>query len=169
MKTFAFYFIAPLLIVGFVAGALSQTPASPLPAIVPPPGNIQLLDGYIHEKRRGIDTDVGVIKRAGGLEIRYDIGPLAGNAAGTYAAAYKDKVLWYKGQIVNGDELWILALKDGFIMATFVKSDTNFSATAKTPEDVAEFLLTVMTFVPDREYIKKWEERKKLIRKASND
>ena len=169
MKPIAYYSIVPLLLLGLVVSALSQKPASPIPASVPPPGNIQLLPGYIHEKRKGIDTDVGVIKKPGGLEIRYDIGFLAGNLIGIYSKKDEESILWYKGQYVGGDELWTVALRDGTIRATFLKSDANFFSVAKTSEEVAEFYLMIMTFVPDREYIKKWEERKKLIRKASNE
>ncbi len=170
MRSNLFFFVfVQFLGIMLVSEMISQTRCTQSSTPVPLPGNIKLLDSYVHEKRKGIDTDVGSITKNGGLEIRYDIGPLAGNATGLYAMVNKDKLLWYKGQYFNGDELWTAAFKDGFIMATFVKSDANFFATTKTSEDIVEFFLTIMTYVPDKDYTKKWEERKKLVRKPSNN
>lgn len=129
-----------------VSFCFSQTKTPIEKPSTPPPGNIQLLYEYTHETRQGIDTQVGEIRKKDGLVIRYDIGKLAGNLTRANIGPYKEKRVWYKRQNINDDELWIAYFNDGKITATFIKASANFYAETKSQEDVADFLLTIMTY-----------------------
>lgn len=110
----------------------------------PPPGNIKLLPGYVHKAARGIDTAVGSIAKPGGMDIFYDIGTMAGNVTGG-ALQKKESIVWVKEFEVYERRIVIVYLKDGGIYAN-IGSLANFSATAKTDEDVVDFLLMIMTY-----------------------
>jgi hypothetical protein len=125
----------------------TKTLVLPKPTPEPPPGNIKLLEGYTHIKKRGIDTSVGEISKSGGLTIRYDIGTLAGRAAGYNCG--EGQCLWYKKQIINGRDVWIGLTKKGLIVATFPEIYVNFFAQTKSPEDIADFLLMILTYGKD--------------------
>jgi hypothetical protein len=112
------------------------------------PGGIQLLEGYRHTKLRGIDTSVGTISKPGGLTIDYDIGVLAGKE-GLQCFA-KDWCLWFKRQITNGAEVWIGVTKTQDIIATFPTDYANFYAHIKSPEDIADFLIMILTYKATR-------------------
>lgn len=105
---------------------------------------------------------VGTIRKENGLEIRYDVGPLAGNGAAGLSS--NKEVAWYKVQFVRDDELWVTSLKNGYIVATFVKSDANFIAKPKTQEELSDFFLMLMSFKPDPEYILKHSRDKRLAK-----
>ena len=110
----------------------------------PPPGNIELFDGYTHIRRQGIDSSVGEISKPNGITIRYDIGRMAGLFAGRCMAT--NECLWYKGQKINGREVWLSLTKDGRIYATFPKEYANFWADTKSQEDIADFLIMILTY-----------------------
>lgn len=148
--------VACLLAV-FILPAMSQTntlilpkptpEASPTP--VPPPGDIALLDGYVHIKKRGIDTSVGEIKGSSGLVIQYDNGGLAGNVAWrmhTDLPRRNIRVLWYKEQKVNGLSLYLIRGEDKSIYATFPETCSNFYAFNVSEESLVDFLLMMMTY-----------------------
>lgn len=134
----------------FVSCSFAQTKTLVLPrptptATVPAPGNIKLIPGYIHTRMQGIDTAVGKISKENGINISYDIGRLAGNyAMGAYSRD-KQNVLWFKVQEVNGQKVMITYLKDGSIYATF-NDFANFISGAKTNEELADFLIMIMTY-----------------------
>lgn len=116
----------------------------------PPPGNMSLLPGYEHYKRRGIDSSVGEIVKKDGMEIWYDIGHMAGQVLKqTYDK--KTSQPYFKEVQVNGDTFLLTWKENGEITATFVKGYANFFASAKTPEDFADFLLMVMTYGSGRQ------------------
>lgn len=125
----------------------TKTSVIPKPTPEPPPGNIKLLENYTHIKKRGIDTSVGEISKPNGLTIRYDNGFLAGRAAGYYCG--NGQCNWYKNQKINGKDVWIGLTKEGMIIATFPEDNANFFAQTKSPEDVADFLLMVLTYGND--------------------
>lgn len=143
MNKTLFLFVMFVLSVSF---CFSQTKTPTEKPSTPPPGNIQLLFEYTHETRQGIDTQVGEIRKKDGLVIRYDIGKLAGNLTRANVGTYKEKRVWYKRQTINDDELWIAYFSDGKITATFIKASANFYAETKSQEDVADFLLIIMTY-----------------------
>jgi hypothetical protein len=145
--------------------------ASPTPVTIRPPGNVQLLDGYVYERRRGIDSHVGSMVRHDGFQIKHDIGRMAANYADQYFPEYferlrkqthlnsdaieteikirRDKVEWRQRQKVNGDDVMVVLLKDSTLIASFVNSYANFIAKADTSDKIAEFFLIVLTYQPD--------------------
>jgi hypothetical protein len=110
----------------------------------PPPGNIRLLPGYVHRAERGIDTAVGKIAKPGGMEIQYDIGTMAGNVAAG-AMQRNESLAWVKELEVDDRKIVVVYLKEGYLYAN-VGRIANFIATAKTNEDVADFLIMIMTY-----------------------
>ena len=148
------------------AQTISRTPIQ-----APPPGNIQLLPGFVHQRRQGIDSRVGVIYKEGGLSIGYDIGRMAGVYASQYFPEHfeqirkqtnlnpeaiereiqflQDKVEWRQRQKVGRDELLVVFLKDSTLIASFVNSTANFTAKARSGNEIADFLLTVLTYQPN--------------------
>ena len=151
------------------AFASAQTPSNET-VQTPPPGNIELLTGYVHEPRRGKDSRVGVIYKKDGLAIGYDIGRMAAVYADQYFPEYfeklrkqthrnpdsieweikslQDKVKWRQRQNVNGDEVLIVLLKDSTLIASFVNSKANFQAKIDSDDKIADFLLMVLTYQP---------------------
>jgi hypothetical protein len=98
--------------------------------------------------------EYGEISKPNGMVIRYDIGRMAGLFAGRCGTLYECQ--WYKGQKINGREVWLSLTKDGRIFATFPKEYANFFAQTKSSEDIADFLTIVLTYkikepnVPDK-------------------
>lgn len=119
-------------------------PESTSPTSEPPPGDIELLYGYSHIRHRSIDSRGGEITKSGGMTINYDIGIMAGLFAGRCAP--RNECQWYKGQKINGREVWLSLTKDGRIFATFPKEYANFYAQTNSPEDIADFLMMVLTY-----------------------
>lgn len=123
-------------------------PSKPtVPVSGPPPGDIRLLDGYRHIRKKGIDSRVGEISAPSGLTIRYDIGRMAG-AYAPRVCAEATACLWYKKQNNNGNEVVVGLTREGKIYATFPNDYANFYADTKSSEDVADFLLMVLTYTP---------------------
>ncbi len=116
--------------------------------IDPPPGSINLVDGYIHTKKQGIDTAVGEISKSNHLKINYDIGFLASNYASRIYNDLGENVAWYKLQKVNDMTLYLIRGKDGTIVATFPETCANFYAKTTSDEEVADFILMIMTYKP---------------------
>jgi hypothetical protein len=134
------------LAVTLTASAQStKTLTSPKP--IPTPGGIRLLDGYTHTRLQGIDTGVGKISKPGGMTIEYDNGVLAG----LYARQCWSKTacLWFKRQMIGGREVWLGLTKEGQIIATFPKEYANFFAQTKSSEDIADFLIMILTYRAD--------------------
>ena len=116
----------------------------------PPPGGIRLLEGYVHETLQGKDTRVGRISKKGGITINYDIGKLAGN----YAVSRSKRAQWFREQRVATQLVQIAFSKEGTVYITFPQAAANFYASVKTPSEMADALLMVLTF-PDKKQTKK--------------
>lgn len=114
--------------------------------VSPPPGNIKLLPDYSHRSGCGIDTRVGSIKRADGMEIRYDIDALAGNFASRYANTSSAE--WTKTEFIGDHSVLIVLTKEKQIVATFGKARANFSARVSSQADIDDFLQMVLTYTP---------------------
>jgi hypothetical protein len=129
-----------------VSSSFAQTKLKILPkSMPPPPGNIKLLPGYVHKPERGIDSAVGKISKENGLVIFYDIGRMAGNYT-LAALEKKESIAWSKTQKVNNREMSIVYLKDGSIYANFSETSANFMSAVKTNEELADFLVMIMTY-----------------------
>lgn len=143
-------FLLPLVVLVLTLPALAQSgPTLTLPKPTPtpsdpPPGGIQLLDGYTHTKLQGIDTAVGRISKPGGMTISYDNGDMAGLFARKCLA--KDACRWFKRQVVGGREVWLGLTHNWQIIATFPKEYANFYAETKSPDDIADFLIMILTY-----------------------
>jgi hypothetical protein len=134
-----------LLFCVFILSASAQGKrARSLPKLSPPPGGIKLLDGYVHIQERGIDTWVGRIKKEGGLDILYDIGRLAGEYVNH--CVRDNTCVWYKEQQLKGGLVKIALTKDERLIATFPKTTANFIAEVKSQEDIADFLIMILTY-----------------------
>ena len=129
-----------------VSAQTTKTLILPRPTPVPPPGNIELIENYTHTKRRGIDAAVGEISKPDGMTISYLIGSNAELAASRACGQKNSECLWYKRQIINGREVWLGLTKEGQIIATFPENRANFYADTKTPEEIADFLIMVLTY-----------------------
>ncbi len=110
----------------------------------PPPGNIRLLEGYTHTPRLGIDSTIGDISKNGGLLIHYDIGELSGFY--TDYCSIQNACQWTKKQSINGREVRIALTAQNRLIATFPQDYANFYADTSSPEDVADFLLMILTY-----------------------
>lgn len=112
----------------------------------PAPGNIKLLPGYEHVPGCGIDTTVGDIKKVDGIEIRYDIGRMAGKYAMRYANSYSAE--WTRTEQVGDDSVLIVLTKEKRIIATFEKAVANFTAYVASKADIDDFLKMILTYKP---------------------
>lgn len=130
--------------------SLSQTKTLvlPKPTPSPPPGNIQLVENYVHEPRQGIDAAVGSFKRSDGFVIDYLIGSNVENTAYHRLQLDKNNVLWFKQQWIKNDVVDLVLFTDGELRASFIKSKANFIAKTKNNGDIADFLLMIMTYTP---------------------
>lgn len=145
---------ANLFLIAFAVAGISQTEMPVIPTVtptsvnnfVPPPGDMQLLPGYVHVRKRGIDTSVGDISKPSGLTIRYDNGFLASNQAWMHFRFLGEKFDWYKEQKVNGLTLYLTRGKDGSIVATFPETCANFRAEGVNEEALTDFLLMIVTY-----------------------
>jgi len=120
-------------------------------------GGIQLLPGYKHEKLQGIDSVVGRIVNPKGLTIHYDIGGIPKGAI-RFGGSFIDRPVktppaqlrWFKQQMVQGEPVHIAYLKNDTLLVSFPKSlpgkGINFSAKVKTPDEMADVLLMLLTF-----------------------
>jgi hypothetical protein len=111
-----------------------------------PPGRIKLLPGYQHKRLQGIDTRVGRIWKDGGLDIKYDIGFLAGD----YADPKNMKeYTWFKQQSIGGHLVHCALDKSNTLVVSFPDSSANFMAAVKSQGDVADMLLMILTYQPE--------------------
>lgn len=110
------------------------------------PGLIKLLLGYRHERLQGIDSLVGKIWKDRGVDIRYDIGELAGNYAECKSCEWTKGEVWRKKQIVNGQQVILVFTSSKRFLVVFPQSKANFYATISKEEDMADMLLMLLTF-----------------------
>lgn len=144
------------------------TPASPSSSV---PGNIKLLEGYVYERRRGIDSNVGALVRSDKFTIGHDIGKMAANYAFQYfpenverlrrqshlnsdaiereVLYLQNKIEWRQRQKVNGHDVMVVLLKDSTLIAAFTDFSANFISKVDSNDKIADFFLTVLTYQPD--------------------
>jgi len=89
------------------------------------------------------------------MEIRYDIGKMAGNFAIRYSNSNivewtKNIVEWTKTEQVGDDSVLIVLTKQKYIVATFEKAVANFMATPASQADIDDFLKMVLTYNPPK-------------------
>jgi hypothetical protein len=107
-----------------------------------PPGSMRLLEGYQHERLRGMDTTVGRIWKPGGPEVHYDIGQLAGNHA-----RQTDMRRWSKRQSIGGRSFTLTMQTDDTLILTFDQGTANFFVRGiRGDEEFAEILLMLLSY-----------------------
>lgn len=111
------------------------------------PGSMKLPPGSTAKNLQGKDSLVGAVSRDNGLTIHYDIGALAGN----YTKGLKDDDLaWRKEQTAGGRPVQTALTKDRTLYVTFPDDNANFYGKVSTDEELADFLLMTLTYVPQK-------------------
>ncbi|HKR02687.1 MAG TPA: hypothetical protein VJT09_18555 [Pyrinomonadaceae bacterium] len=141
----------------------SQTPASDRY------GDIKLLDGYKIRKGWAVDAAAWTIFKENGLNIEFE----AGMNEGFWAdPKEKDKYAWYREQTVNGRKVMLALIKPGLktvwepdnprspemgniLLVTFplgrqADNTANFQAEILNDGELADALLMILTFNPDK-------------------
>ena len=119
-----------------------------------PPGKMALLPGYKHEPLRGIDSIVGKISKPKGLVIQYEIGRvvkagqprLGGDFTDQAKAIAEAERQWYKEQTLGGQTIHLTLTKKDGLLVSYPDSGINFYVTVKTPEEVTEALLMILSY-----------------------
>jgi hypothetical protein len=112
----------------------------------PPPGSIELLPGFHHHLKQGIDSATGTIGRKGGLQIEYDIGEQAGDYTQCAWCGWTKGEVWRKKQVISGQEVICVFTNHRRLVVSFPEVHANFYATIRTNAELAEMLLMVFTF-----------------------
>jgi hypothetical protein len=115
-----------------------------------PPGGIQLVTGYKHERLSSVDTYMGRIWRDDGPELIYEIGMLSMNEIRHYRKANAQS--WFR-TVGDGTNVSIESIMtdDETLHVAFPGGYSNFQARKlKSKTDVAEILLMLMTFSPGK-------------------
>jgi len=153
--------IAIITVVFFLASSLAA-------ALDEPYGGIRLLDGYRFERSHTFDTINGVITKSGGLRIEFESGINEGYAV---EPKNKTKYIWFREQTVNGHKVMLALAKRGVtpweprvtrnarpanvLMVTFPgrigpQDAANFYGEVANEQEIADMLLMVLTFEPDK-------------------
>ncbi len=153
--------IARTLLVGGSGSLLSllllgaMTPASFGQTPLPGGFEISLLPGFTYEPKQGFDSIVGEIAKKDGLKIQFEMGriPAGGLRLGgdfvnqALHLPEKDRQ-WLKEQTAaGGRKIHVAYSKEQLLIVTTASKTegVNFTAVAKSPGDVAEVLLMVLT------------------------
>lgn len=116
------------------------------------PGGMQLLPGYLHEIKQGIDSCPGKIWKAGGPEILYDSGSFSGDAARSLAT--QPGVAWSTTQESANGTIAVTMTDGRYLGITVTRKGHSGSASFviqnATEQALADALLMVMTYDPDK-------------------
>jgi hypothetical protein len=131
-----------------------------------PPGNLRLLEGYSIRRTLALDTMNATIEGKSGLRIEFEAGFSEGPLVQPERKATYE---WYREQVVDGHQVY-LALVGGSANPKMRGKSTcrgrlevsyplvegskyataNFSAVVRNPQDLADALLMILTFDPDK-------------------
>ncbi len=119
-----------------------------------PLGSLRLLAGFQHQRLQGIDSVVGAIQKPGSLRIGYEIGrvypPGQPRTGGSFTDRPKQtpptQLRWYAEQTVNGQPVHIAYRRDNILLVSFPKLGMNMSATIRTPDEMAEAMLIMLSY-----------------------
>lgn len=134
--------------------------AANTPTALPAGLEITLQPGFAYVPRQGFDSIVGGIEKKDGLKISFEMGanpppgaPRFGGSFSNYATRVPEKDRqWLKEMDSNGRKVHVAYGKDQMLIVTSAteKEGVNFHATAKTPEEVADVLLMVLSLAPQK-------------------
>ncbi|QDU93603.1 hypothetical protein [Lignipirellula cremea] len=118
------------------------------------PGGLQVLEGYVHEPLQGIDSVVGKISKKDGLEIFYEIGSIPRPGGPAFGGQFsdrpqrmpKDQLRWYRETTVHGQPVHLAHGKNDALLVSFPLQGINFSTTVRTPDEMAQALLMILTY-----------------------
>ncbi len=144
-----------LSLVGTMTLSVHAQVAANKPTALPSGLEITLQPGFAYVPRQGFDSIVGGIEKKDGLKISFEMGaipppgaPRFGGSFSNYATRVPEKDRqWLKEMDANGRKVHIAYGKDQMLIATSAteKEGVNFHATAKSPEEVADVLLMVLS------------------------
>lgn len=113
------------------------------------PGYIRLLPGYSIKPEQGVDSQVGEIVREGELSIAYDIGEMAGVYTNVCKWCENTKTqVWRKEQVISGHKAVVVFAKEKRLIVSFPETHANFYATIRSPQQMTDMLLMVLTYTP---------------------
>jgi hypothetical protein len=114
---------------------------------------ITVLEGYQQSPLQGIDSIVGRIEKKGGPALFYEIGGVSPPGAPRFGGSFtnqaanlpKESLAWSKSLKSAAKTTTVAYTKEQklVISVEFAKEGANLSATAKTPEEIAEVLLMI--------------------------
>ena len=135
----------------------------------PPYGNLRLLDGYKYQRSKTVDTINGRIYNADGFSIEFESGISEGYAADP---TKRREYIWFREQTINGNKVYLAFTKPGvgtqwepvnrrksntgrIVLVTFpgnfgLMDAANFFAEVTNDEELADMLLMVSTFDPNK-------------------
>jgi hypothetical protein len=137
-----------LLVVTVMTPAIGETP-------FPSGLTIELLPDYTHQPLQGIDSIVGKVAKKNGTSIQYEIGGAVKPGAPRFGGSYTNYAQqmpaeqreWLKEHKVGGRKVSVAYGKDQRLVVSteFEKVGINFTAVAKTPEEIADVLMMALS------------------------
>ncbi len=121
-----------------------------------PPGGMQLMPGYKHEKMRGYDTAPGTISNPDGVEIHYDVGEVPKPGGALHGGHFVDRaravprgeLRWYKEMKLHERPVHLAYTQGRDLLVAYPESGMNFSARAKSDEELVDALLMILSYAP---------------------
>lgn len=130
--------------------ALSNAVAVELPAAL----NLALPEGYTHKPAKPGLTVSGVLERADGLAIQYEIGMVPRKGQAVVTGRFKNRAVqvgqgreakWFRPENVNGQPAYFAYDTKGVLHASFPLDGVNFRVVAPSPAQVESALAVLRT------------------------
>jgi hypothetical protein len=111
----------------------------------------RLLPGYNVKVTAGPEGGgSGTIWKEGGPSIGFEMGGYRANAIDSVA---KEQLLWREEQTIEGNRfICVYTRSDELVIAVLGSHPADFRAKIRNPKELAEVLLTVLTFEPEHGY-----------------
>lgn len=130
--------------------ALSQAMAAELPAAL----NLAMPEGFSHKPAKPGLTVSGVLERADGLVIHYEIGIVPKKGQAVVTGRFKNRAVqvgqgkdakWFRPENVNGQPAYFAYDTKGVLHASFPLDGVNYRVHAPTPDQVQAALAVLRT------------------------
>jgi len=140
--------------VAVVASLLLLSMLSQQAAAADPPFKMALLPDYKHEPLQGFDSIVGKIAAPKGLTINYEIGRVTKPGEIALGGSFSDQAKavpaagrqWYREQALPGKPVHLVLTNENMLLVSFPESGANFNTSVKTPADMADALLMILSY-----------------------